>query len=89
MTGADDINHVQIVFFDQPVKVHINEVEPGGGAPMPEQTGLDVIERERSFEQWIVLKIDLPDREVICGAPICVHLLQQVGTQGCNHLGFP
>ena len=36
MTRADDINHVQIVFFDQPVQMDINEVEPGGGAPMPE-----------------------------------------------------
>ena len=36
MTRANDINHVQIVFFDQPVQVHINEVEPGGSAPMPE-----------------------------------------------------
>ena len=61
MTGTDDINHVQIVFFDQPVQVHVNEIEPGGGAPMPEQTGLDVLERERGFEQWIVLQIDLPD----------------------------
>ena len=79
MTGADDIDHVQIVFFDQPVQVHIDEVQPGRGAPMPEQTGLDVLERERGFEQWIVLQIDLPDREVICGTPIGVHLLQQVG----------
>src|SRR6266404_5856772 len=36
MTWADDINHVQIVFFDQPVQVYVNEVEPSGGAPMPE-----------------------------------------------------
>src|SRR6266446_276627 len=36
MTGTDDINHVQIVFFDQPVQVYVNEVEPGRGAPMPE-----------------------------------------------------
>src|SRR5436190_18167619 len=58
MAGADDINHVQIVFFDHPDQVHINEVEPGGGAPMPEQTRLDVFELERDFEQWIVLQID-------------------------------
>ena len=88
MTGADDINHVQIVFFDQPVQVHINEVEPGGGAPMPEQTRFDVFELERGFEQWIVLQIDLPDREVICGAPIRVHFFQQIGRQRRSHVGF-
>ena len=67
MTGTDDIDHVQIVFFDQPVQVDINEIQPGRGAPMPEQTRLDVFELERGFEQGIVLQIDLPDREVICG----------------------
>ena len=79
MTGADDIDHVQIVFFDQPVEVDIKEVQPGRRAPMPEQTRLDVFELERGFEQRIVLQIDLPDRKIIRGAPIGVHLLEQIG----------
>ena len=85
MTGTDDVDHVQIVLFDQPVQVHIEEIQPGRRAPMPEQTGLDVFEPERGFEQRIVLQIDLPDREVICRAPIGVHFLQQIGAQRCNH----
>jgi xylulose-5-phosphate/fructose-6-phosphate phosphoketolase len=31
-------------------------------APMPEQTGFDMFEPQRGFEQRIVLQIDLPDR---------------------------
>ena len=64
MTGADDIDHVEVVFFDQAIEVDIDEVEPSSGAPMPEQTRLDVFSLEGCFEQRIVLQIDLSDREV-------------------------
>ena len=64
------------------------KVEPGGGAPMPEQTRFDMFELERGFEQRIVLQIDLPDREVIRGAPIGVHLFQQIGRQRGRHQGL-
>ena len=47
-----------------------------------------MFELERRFEQWIVLQIDLPDREVICGAPIRVHFFQQIGRQHRSHQGF-
>jgi hypothetical protein len=40
---------------------------------MPEQSGFDMFEPQRGFEQGIVLQIDLPDREVIRRAPIGVH----------------
>src|ERR1035437_9197059 len=65
MAGPDDIDHVQIALFDQTVEMDIDEVVPGGSAPMPKQTRFDVFELERGFEQRIVLKINLPDREVI------------------------
>ena len=49
MAGPDDINHVQIALFDQAVEMDINEIEPGGGAPMPEEASFDVFELERGF----------------------------------------
>src|SRR5665648_394313 len=70
VAGPDNIDHVQIALFDQTVEMDIDEVEPGGSAPMPKQTRFDVFELERGVEQRIVLKINLPDREVIGGAPI-------------------
>ena len=79
MAGTDDIDHVQIVFLDQPVEVDIEKVQSRCRAPMPQQTGLDVFELERGFEQRIVLQIDLPDREVIRRAPIGVHFPQEIG----------
>src|SRR5271156_725636 len=69
VTGADDINHIQIVLFDQSVQVDINEVETGGGTPVAQQTRLDVLELERGFEQGIVLQINLPNRKIVRRAP--------------------
>src|SRR5664279_1234411 len=88
VAGPDDIDHVQIALFDQTVEMDIDEVEPGGSPPMPKQTRFDVFELERGFEQRIVLKINLPDREVIGGAPIRVHFFQQIGRQRIRHQGL-
>ena len=79
MTGTDDVDHVQIVLFDQPVEVDIEKVQSRRRAPMPQQTRLDMFEPERRFEQRIVLQIDLPDRKVIRRAPIGVHFLEEIG----------
>src|SRR6266702_2723901 len=45
---------------------------------MPEQPWLDVLTLERSFQERVVIEIDLADRQVICGPPIGVHSLQQL-----------
>src|ERR1019366_9081118 len=37
VSRAGDVNHVEVVFFDDPVQVHINEVLSGSGAPVPQQ----------------------------------------------------
>src|SRR5664280_2298782 len=34
VSGARDVDHVEIVFFDDPVQVNVNEVLPGGCAPV-------------------------------------------------------
>src|ERR1700677_3029838 len=47
MPGTGDVDHVQIVLFDQPIEVRVNEVEAGRRAPMPEEAGLDVLLLER------------------------------------------
>jgi hypothetical protein len=44
---------------------------------MPEQPRLDVLELQRTPEQRIVVEVDLPDRQIIDGAPIRVHFLEQ------------
>src|SRR5512135_1018943 len=44
--GAGDVNHVEVVFFDDPVQVNVNEVLPGGRAPVSQQHVLHIRERQ-------------------------------------------
>src|SRR4029079_8576988 len=87
VTGPDHINHVEIVLFDQTIEVDIDKIEAGGCAPMSKQAWFDVLKYERRFEQRIILQIDLADREIVCGAPIGVHLSQQIGREGGANRG--
>src|SRR3954468_14374142 len=76
MTGTDDVDHVQVALLYEPIQVNIDEIKAGRGAPMSEQTGFDVLALKRTLQQWIVLQIDLPDAEVVRGAPIRIHFRQ-------------
>ena len=71
-----DVDHVQVVFFDQPVAMGVNEVQAGRGAPVPQQPGLDVLEAQRLGQQRVVVEINLPNREIIRRAPVGVDLAQ-------------
>ncbi len=51
---AADIDHVQIVFFDHPVEVDVNEVQARRRAPVAEQPRLDMLEFERLPQQRVV-----------------------------------
>ena len=45
---------------------------------MPQQARLDVLFYERLTEQRIIEEINLPDAKIIRGAPIALHLVQQL-----------
>ena len=79
MAGANDVDHVEVIILDQPVQMDIDEIQSRGRAPMAEQAGLDVLKLERLFQQRIILQVDLPDRKIVRGAPIGVHLPQKLG----------
>src|SRR5216117_1901018 len=63
--GAADVNHVEVVFLDDPVQMRVNEVLPGCRAPVSQQPELHIRERQRSLEQRIVVKINLADRQIV------------------------
>ena len=75
--GAGDVDHVEVVFLDDPVQVHVDEVLPGGRAPVSQQHVLHVRERQRPLQQRIVVKINLADRQIVGGAPVGIHLVEQ------------
>ena len=84
--GAGDVNHVEVVFLDDPVQVHVNEVLPGGRAPVSEQHGLHIRERQRPFQQRIVVEINLAHRQIVGRAPVGVHFAEQFRGEGpCRH----
>jgi hypothetical protein len=50
VTRSGDVDHVQVVFLDEPVAVDIDEVQTGGGPLVPHKTRLDVLHRQRLCE---------------------------------------
>ena len=74
VSGAGDEDHVEVVFFDHPVQVRIDEVLAGSRTPMPQLQMLHIPERERPSQQGIIPEINLADRQIIRRAPIGVDL---------------
>jgi len=84
--GARDVNHLEVVFFDDPVQVYVNEVPPRGRAPVSQQHVLHIRERQRPLQQRIVGKINLADRQAVGGAPVGIQFLEQFwGKNICLH----
>src|SRR6266478_8805227 len=65
MPGAGDVDHVEVVLFDYPVQVNIDEVQTRRCSPVAEEPRLDVFLRQGLLEQRVVVKIDLADRQVV------------------------
>src|ERR1700730_698019 len=85
VTRTNDADHVEIAAGDQPVEVRVDEVQARSGAPVPEKTRLYVVEGERAVEERIVLEIDLTYGEIVCGAPVGVHPLEQRVSERDDH----
>src|SRR6267378_4367888 len=65
MPGAGDVDHVEVVFLDQPVQVDVDEIQTWSRSPVAEQPWLNVSLCEGLLEQWVVVEIDLTDRQVV------------------------
>ena len=53
MSGARDIDHVQIVLPDRPVEMRVDEILPWRRSPMPDHQRLDVSQRQRLPQQRV------------------------------------
>jgi hypothetical protein len=76
---AGDEDQVEVVPPDDPVEVRVDEVEPRGRAPVSQQAGLDVVQRQRLPEQGVVQQVDLADGEIVGGPPVGVDRVQLGG----------
>jgi hypothetical protein len=78
MAGTGDVDHVEIIQSDRPVQMGVDEILPWRRPPMPDHQRFDMCQRERLEQQRIRVEVNLTDREVVRGAPICVELLPLV-----------
>ena len=82
MTGTRHVDGVQIVFPDQPIDVHVDQVEPGRGAPMAKQPRFNVVGAELFAQQRVRHQVDLSDSEIIRGTPPGIYPAQFISAQG-------
>ena len=76
MTRAGDEDRVDVALADRTVDVDVEEVQPGGRAPVPEQPRLDVLRPQRLAQQRVVEQVDLADGQVVRRAPPGVDRLE-------------
>jgi hypothetical protein len=82
MTWPGQVDHIEIVFFDEAVEVNIGKTKGGRRSPMPQKTRFDLFRSQRIFEERIVFEVDHAHGEVVAGSPISVDLIQFCGTEG-------
>ena len=76
VSGAGDVDRVQIVFPDETIEVDPHETLTGVGAPMADETLLDVFDGERFAQQRVVTQIQHAQRQVIARAPVRVDIVE-------------
>ncbi|MNW51700.1 hypothetical protein D3C74_291920 [compost metagenome] len=76
VTRSFDVEHIQIIFADDPVQVGVNEVLARNRAPVPDRLDLHIRILQRFQQQRVVLQVQLPHRDIVRCAPISVQLGQ-------------
>ena len=64
---------IEVIFPNGPVQVSVGKGQCRAGAPVPQQSVLDVLRLERLAQQGVVLQIDHAQSEVIASAPEGMH----------------
>ena len=81
VTGACDVEHIQVVLPDDAVQMNIDEVLAWRCAPMGDHQRLHVLQLQRLLQQRIVIEVDLAHRHIVGSAPVSVHLAQQLWSE--------
>src|SRR5262245_59192831 len=53
MAGPSHKDRVEIIFFDQPIKVNVDEAQARTRAPVAQQPLLDMVPCQRLAQQWV------------------------------------
>ena len=76
MTGTGEIDHIQVIFFNDTVEMRIDEILTGYGAPMPDNFTLDVFRLQRFPQKGIVQQIKLTGCQIVGCPPPGVEIVQ-------------
>ena len=73
----NDANCVGIPLRDQTIQVREDEIQSGGRSPMAKEPLLDMFTAKWLPQEWILLKVDLPDCQIIRSTSLAVHSVEQ------------
>jgi hypothetical protein len=83
------MDHIEVVRLDDPLEVHMHEVETRRGPPMSGQSRPDRPLFERDLAQRTGIKIDLDDRQFIGRPPVRIDVPQMLRGQDGRHDPLP
>src|SRR5262249_15188109 len=81
VAGTDDCEYVAIPSNNDPIQMRVNEIDARCGAPVSQQSRVDVLEGQRLAQQRVVEEIDLSGGQVVGGTPPGMDTLQLGGGQ--------
>jgi hypothetical protein len=73
-TGHED--HVQVVFFNQPIAVNVGKAEGRGSAPVAQQAVLDLLWLKGLFQEWVIPQVNHAHSQVVTGPPVGMNFAQ-------------
>ena len=74
VAGAGQVDHIQVVLFDDPVQMRIDEVLAGHCAPVADDLLLDLVAGEGLLQERVFQQIELSCGKIVRGAPPGVQL---------------
>ena len=77
VAGAGNIDHIQIILFDDAVQVGINKVLTGHSAPVTHNFLFYIIQRQFGAHQGIFQQIQLTGGQIVGRTPVGIHMLQR------------
>jgi len=81
VTRSGHVDHLPAAGSDDPRQVGVEQVQAGGGAPVPEQARLHLRGLQRLAQQRVAHQIDLADGQIVRRPPVRVDALQLVDAQ--------
>ncbi len=75
MAGPGDIDHIEVILLNDPIKMQVDEILARCRTPVANHQRFYMPELERLFKKWIVVEVNLTDRQVISCPPVCVELV--------------